>query len=145
MLQKLAKCLWCSLKQIWTMQQKGNTLLPQGAVPTCLVYWPFCFQTAANEKQQKPIDRKKRGVTMEVIDEQGMQRKRGKRSTTSATREVGDRGRIGLGCKEKLRHGVRSQHKDWMHFYLLYICYLNMLKVRQNKHSICHSKQISCH
>lgn len=63
-------------EKTWTSNRKKRTELPQGPVPSCLVYWPSCFQTAANEKQQKPIDKERRGVSMETITEQGRGRQR---------------------------------------------------------------------
>lgn len=53
-----------------------GTELPQRTIPSCLVYWPSCCQTAANKKQQKPIDKEKKGVSMATNREQGRGRKK---------------------------------------------------------------------
>lgn len=86
------------------MQQK-NTELPQQAVPSCLVYWPSCFQTPVNEKQQKPVDKEKRGLSEYGSHQRAREHRKaakGKRCITSATRQtnVGDRGSVGLSERE---------------------------------------------
>jgi len=86
------------------MQQKENTELPQGAVSSCLVYWPSCFQTAANEKQQKPIDKEKRGSEYGNY-QRARKREKKEHHFNYQAGQSGTQKQFRTRLKEKLRHG----------------------------------------
>lgn len=81
------------------MQQKKNIELPQGAVPSCLVYWPSCFQRSADKPAKANRQRKKRseyGSHQVARKKKAEKREKERAALQLLVAKVGDRGSVGL-------------------------------------------------
>ena len=84
-----------------------NTELPRGTVVKLFIGLPN-----ANENQQTPIDKEKRGVSMDIIREQGREREKKEQHFSYHAGQSERQKQFWTVLKKKLRHGGRSQHKD---------------------------------